>query len=394
MNKPFKIIRHYYRSYFLFFKSLVTDLPHELYKIATAVLSLIIIGGIIVHFIEADANPLYSTIEDSIYWAVVTISTTGYGDIVPKTTIGRVAAGTMMLFGIVIMSLFTASISSILVSRKIQTQRGLMNIYVKNHIVICGYFPTIRNVIQSLYKQDSHAVLVLINDYEQDTIDLLLSEFSKNNLHFVRGNFSNEVFLEKAKIKDAQSVIILPDISHDKVNSKFDEMTLMTVLTLKQIAPNAKIFTHVVDKELIPHLKRAGIDGYIISDEISGELIANFIISPGATQAVKQMVSLNASQNLKVMDIPGFYVGKTYQDLLTEFKANQNVLVMGFISKEEPIDLNALLSNDMSAIDVFIQKKFKEAGIGAEKSDQVQVTINPALSYVIQANELALVLGA
>ncbi len=394
MKPVYKYFRRFYHSYVLFFRSLFNDLPHEVYKIATAVLSLIIVGGIVVHFIEAEANPLYSTIEDSIYWAVVTVSTTGYGDIVPKTTIGRIASGTMMLFGIVIMSLFTASISSILVSRKIQTQRGLMSIYVKNHLVICGYYPTLRNVILSLFREKPDLHIVMINNQEQDLIDLLMSEFSGKHLHYVRGNYANETFLEKARIKDAGSVIILPDISHQKPPGRFDELTLMTVLTLKQVAPTAKIYTHVYDRELVPHLKRAGVDGYIISDEISGELMAGFISAPGAPQAVKQLMSLNSVQNLKVIPVPEVYTGKTYQEFMTEMKSASNTLVLGFISVEEQIDLNAILSNDMSAIDVFIQKKFKEAGIGADKSDQVQVNLNPPPDYLIQANDAALILGA
>lgn len=386
-------IRQFLAGIQRFIKSLLQDLPDEIYKASIGIMVLIVAGGITVHLFELADNPAFINYTDSIWWAIVTVTTTGYGDITPQTGWGRLVAGAMMLAGIVVISLLTASISSILVSRKIQTQRGLMTIKAKNHIIICGYYQTLPRVVRSITTSSPGTPVVLLNDFEQDGIDIILSEFSKSGVQFVRGNQSSEVFLEKAQIKTARAVLILPDKSHHKSGTRLDEMTLMTVMSARQMNPDVKIFAHVSDPDLIQHLKRAGVDGFLLSDEFSGEMMASFILQPGTTQTVKAMLSLEKDTQLKTREIPRTLVGKTYGDLLTHFKAEHNLLVIGFMSQEADLNLESLLSNDMSALDQFIQKKFREAGFTEDKADQIRLNLNPALSYVVEANDLALVIG-
>jgi voltage-gated potassium channel len=57
---------------------------------------------------------------DAIYWVVVTITTLGYGDIVPSFKMGKVFALMIILSGPVLLSLITASIASIFTERKIR----------------------------------------------------------------------------------------------------------------------------------------------------------------------------------------------------------------------------------------------------------------------------------
>ncbi len=61
-----------------------------------------------------------SSILDTLWWALVTITTVGYGDVVPHTHLGRVVGMILMFSGVVLVSLFTATIASIYVERKIK----------------------------------------------------------------------------------------------------------------------------------------------------------------------------------------------------------------------------------------------------------------------------------
>jgi voltage-gated potassium channel len=53
---------------------------------------------------------------DAVWWALVTLTTVGYGDIVPKTTWGRVIGGFVMLLGITFISFLTATVTSLFIS--------------------------------------------------------------------------------------------------------------------------------------------------------------------------------------------------------------------------------------------------------------------------------------
>ena len=57
-------------------------------------------------------EPQVKTFEDGIWWALVTVTTVGYGDITPATTLGRLVAGTLMFFGLGLIATVTAIVSA------------------------------------------------------------------------------------------------------------------------------------------------------------------------------------------------------------------------------------------------------------------------------------------
>jgi voltage-gated potassium channel len=68
--------------------------------------------GIIAHFIDKRDFP---TIEDGIWWSIVTLATVGYGDIVPHTTWGRVLGSIVIIFGVTFISFLVATVTSVFV---------------------------------------------------------------------------------------------------------------------------------------------------------------------------------------------------------------------------------------------------------------------------------------
>jgi voltage-gated potassium channel len=75
------------------------------------VLSLVLVEGTIMYVLEKDANPDFSNIPQAIYWAIVTITTVGYGDMAPVTVLGKMMASVIMLTGFAIIAVPTGIVT-------------------------------------------------------------------------------------------------------------------------------------------------------------------------------------------------------------------------------------------------------------------------------------------
>ena len=81
-----------------------------------------------VHAVEKASESTVSTLRDGLYWAVVTMTTVGYGDKTPKTTGGRVVAIAWMLSSLVLVSLLSTSLVSRLTADRVESRDGAASI--------------------------------------------------------------------------------------------------------------------------------------------------------------------------------------------------------------------------------------------------------------------------
>lgn len=95
--------------------TLMTALKASRIKITVflgAVTTLVIIIGTIMYIVEAGHNTGFTSIPRSIYWAIVTLTTVGYGDISPETTVGQFLASVVMILGYAIIAVPTGLVSA------------------------------------------------------------------------------------------------------------------------------------------------------------------------------------------------------------------------------------------------------------------------------------------
>jgi voltage-gated potassium channel len=81
-------------------------------QVALVAGGVVVIGSLVAYHAEHPVNPEFATVGDAIWWGIVTITTVGYGDIVPKTATGRWAAVTIMITGIAVLGLLAGSLAS------------------------------------------------------------------------------------------------------------------------------------------------------------------------------------------------------------------------------------------------------------------------------------------
>jgi voltage-gated potassium channel len=87
-------------------------------KLAVVSGSIMLVGSVLVWFAERGANPQLASYSEALWWAVVTITTVGYGDITPHTTLGRIIAAALMVTGIGTIGMLAGQVGSHLVGQK------------------------------------------------------------------------------------------------------------------------------------------------------------------------------------------------------------------------------------------------------------------------------------
>ena len=355
------------------------------------ILLITIVAAFLIAMIEGAINPQFKSFGDAVWWVLVTISTVGYGDKVPATSAGRFIAVAVMLLGIALLSVITATISSVFVARKIREGKGLEEIKLKNHILLCGWNPQGEQILNTLERESgTQQPVVLVNHLSEEDVNDLLGRFNQLRLKFVRGDFTRENILNRANVKYASAAIVLPDESSPAIPAS-DERTILATLSLKALNPNLKVYAHVLNKENLSHLKKAKADEVMISDAYSGYLLANHVVAPGVPQLFEQLFSEKSAYTVRRRRIPRELVGKTYRDLAEFYRQKHSGILLGMGHVAEPIKISELMSDDYSYLDAFIKRKFEESGRGLDAaSEQVKVVLDPPEDQIMQEEDFYL----
>jgi len=120
--------------------SIIRTLQRErVFSLAFFVTLLVFMGGLGFFLTEESEGGALHRFGEGLWWAVVTITTVGYGDVTPKSAWGRVVGVAVMIGGLLSFSLVTATVASIFIERKFRRERGLETIKETNHILLLGW---------------------------------------------------------------------------------------------------------------------------------------------------------------------------------------------------------------------------------------------------------------
>jgi voltage-gated potassium channel len=369
---------------------------NQLAQVTLAIVLAINIAALFMFFFERHANShQFENLGDALWWSIVTIATVGYGDKVPITAAGRIVGSITIISGLILISLFTATISSVFVARKIKESQGLQDIDFSNHVIVCGWNSHVEEILRIFNRYSTTADMmkvVLANEAQPELMEVVGEAYPNLDIKFVRGDYSREPVLHRANIKAAQSAIIVPDATSQS-GQLSDDKTLLALLTMKSINAKIKVFAHIVNRENYQHIKRANADEVIVSDQHVGFFLANQIIYPGASQVAMELLDYEHGNDIHRIPIPEEFVGKTFEEAFMHFKKTKNWTLIGIVTEEETVSLGDILSHDMSAVDSFIERKFKEAGINVAERMGMRVEVNPPFEYQIQKKDLGVIIG-
>ena len=257
-----------------------------------------LLGGLSIYLVEHNINDSINSISDALWWALVTLTTVGYGDISPITNVGRSVGGALMIAGMFNLALFAGIVSQTLLSSvlSLREEQFRMSSTMK-HIVICGYEPSSRMLLDSLMERFDieKYKAVIFAPYERPA-DIPL-EFE-----WINGDPTKESELEKARLAYADSCLILAEKGVAPQTS--DARSILTLFTIRSFLKSSKvtekrklplyISVEILDSENATHARTAGADEVIESQRLSYSLLSHSIAEKGTGGVVSSIISAQA----------------------------------------------------------------------------------------------------
>lgn len=237
------------------------------------------------------ASPGPLTFVDCLYYATVTLSTTGYGDIVPATEGARLVNALVITpLRVVFLIVLVGTTLEVLAesTRKQFDQRRWRN-RMQEHIVVVGFGTKGGAAVATLLKHGVAAERIVVIDHSRPA----LARANAMGLVSVSGDGTRSSVLEKAQTSRASTVVIA---------TERDDTAVLCTLTARQLAPGAFIAAAVREAENAPLVRQSGADTVVTSSEMTGNLLGASMLSPQVGAVVTDL--LDYGQGMDIVDQP------------------------------------------------------------------------------------------
>ncbi len=326
------------------FSGFVEELKNRSYEfiaLTGVVCAVILIGATAIFTVESPhmEGSLIQNFGDALWWATVTTTTVGYGDIYPKYLEGRLIATALMLTSIGIVGALGGILTSAMMERIRKMREGqIERITFKNHIVFCGWTDCAKKVAEMLYKMDllDRKRLVVINEKEVPEVDYIMA---------LEGDFSKPASLKTVNTGDADVVVVFYQMDDHLDYKQVTRRSVLTTLQAEKLNPEEEApytITEVFDRESASIITGQDIQGDETLDKegFDANLILNTIQYPGHTTKMFYNLSNFTDQWIQLKE-PTIYFSKDelpvdagrFKQMLIEDQ--YNVTFLGVLEQRE-----------------------------------------------------------
>jgi len=227
---------------------------------------------------------------DSVYYASVTVTTTGYGDITPISDGARLSTiflvtPARILFLILVVS---TTVEVLTEQSRVLLAKRRWRQSVKNHTVICGYGATGHAAARDLVSRGVDPSSIVVVDQSAPEIE----DATAKGLVGVVGDATRTDVLEQAGVSEAKSIIIAPNR---------DDTAVLITLTVREMNPTAHVTVGGREQENLHLLRQGGADEVIDATATIGRMLGIGAHDPGAMTVLGDL--LDASQGIELVEL-------------------------------------------------------------------------------------------
>jgi voltage-gated potassium channel len=300
------------------------------YQVGRVILGLIVtwlIGAVGLYLVEGRANPGFTSFSESL-WSVWLLLFGGMDEsFSPKTVGGRFLAMVLLVMGVGLAGLFTASVASLLVERYLR-RRDVSHFEMDDHLVLCNWasrgLEWIREVHSKIITDPRPIVIIHDNPDEIDLPDKQ-DEPAFNDVYIVKGDPTNEIILHRATVAKAYSVIVLSDAREGK---HADGKSILICIAIRHICkgencPNIVVECHNPANR--HHLLKAGASEVVSSDSLGLRLLARSALFHGMSEFYQELLTVRRDANeVFLVPAPEELVGLDFTELSERFLHYRN----------------------------------------------------------------------
>src|SRR6188474_207319 len=218
---------------------------HFFTTLLTAVLGFVAIATLLVALFEDKFT--VAGIGATLYWAVTTVI--GSGDPSYVTSAGGfIVAWLLAFFGVALVAAMTGAVVGFVIDFLLKEGQGMGAAGFTDHIVVCGWNSTARDLIEELKGDEFATKVVLLHDAERNP--------AGDGVYYVRGDITNTDDLERCGVADAHSAIVFPSDRSDEA----DMRSILAVMAIESIAPNVRTVVEANNPMHVDHFRRADAD--------------------------------------------------------------------------------------------------------------------------------------
>lgn len=314
---------------------------------------------LIIFLSEQKTNSSINTLFDAIWYTLVTITTVGYGDITPRSILGRTSAMILLLAGVALFGALSGKFASFLFDRQQKKDRGLLKMNkIKNHFLICGWKPNFERILEGILLANPEIPpekIILLNNSSQNEMEKIKADSRFKNINYIHGDFTDEDTLLKSQIKTAERTLILADNSENFSSLETDSRTVLAVITIKNLNPKIYCVAEIIDSKFEKHLSLAHCDEIILSADYGQNLLIQASSGKGMSHILRELISEESDSGILICDIPQKFVGNNYGDFRLSLKTNDILIGLlentgNFYSRRKEALAEAQKNPDVEAV--------------------------------------------
>jgi voltage-gated potassium channel len=301
-----------------------------------AVLGFVVVAAVLVTALERKLT--VGDFGTTLHWAITTVI--GSGDASYVTSPGGFVIGWLLaFFGVALVAAMTGAVVGFVIDFLLKEGQGMGAAGFRDHIVVCGWNTTARDLIEELKTDEYDAKVVVLHDAERNP--------AGEGVYFVRGDVTAEEDLRRAGIPEAASAIVCPATPDNEA----DMRSILCVMAIESIAPDVRTVVEANNPAHVEHFRRARADEVLVTSRLASRLLARSALYPGLSELVTDLVSGGEGSELYRIAIPEDLCGLSVDEFSAKLRSDHHATLLavsrrGQVSTNPPTDFKMQPGDD------------------------------------------------